>query len=339
MTKRDVLSAATFSRAELENLIELTERMEKSRRAEPVRSAQVLTGRTLGLLFFDRSLRTRVSFEVAAVQLGGHCLNIFAENEIYDLEPDEQVVMDGNAEEHVKDAAQTLSRYVDVLGVRHLRRSSSWEDDRQERLLHAYAEHASVPVINLESTLEHPCQALADIYTIKRNLLDLEGRKLTLAWTDHPNPKGMGPCHSLLHVAAALGMEITLAHPLGFDLDEDLVGSARTAADESGGTLRVVNDFEAGVDGADVLYARAWGSTKYWGDAEREAMVKRSLKSWKVDDEIMKRTNNALFMHPLPLRRNVVATDSVVDSDRSVIYDQAENRLYAQKALLTHLLG
>ena len=134
-------------------------------------------------------------------------------------------------------------------------------------------------------------------------------------------------------------MNVTLAHPLGFELDEEIVDSARGSAKESGGTLRVVNDLAQGVDGTDVLYARAWGSTKYWGDPERESMVKRSLHSWRVDDEIMSRTNNALFMHPLPVRRNVVATDSVLDGPRSVIYDQAENRVHAQKALLTHLLG
>lgn len=333
MSKRDVISAATFSRSELENLLELSERMRDSR------SSQVLAGKTVGLLFFDRSLRTRVSFEVATVQLGGHCLNIFAENELYDLEASEQVVMDGPAEEHVKDAAKTLSRYVDVLGVRHLHRTGSWPVDRQERLLHAYAEHAEVPVINLESNLEHPCQAIADILTMKQNLLDIQNRKLTLAWTDHPEPKGLGPCHSLLLTASALGMDVTLAHPLGFELDDSIVGTAETRASESGGSLRVVNDLDEGVDGTEVLYARAWGSTKYWDDAEREAMVKRSLHSWRVDDDTMARTNNALFMHPLPVRRNVVATDSVLDGPRSVIYDQAENRVHAQKALLTHLLG
>ncbi len=333
MTKRDVLTASTFSAAELENLLELTARMDGTR------TGNVLQGRTIGLLFFEKSLRTRVSFEVATVQLGGHCLNIFAENELYGMEPDDRVVMDGTAEEHVKDAAKTLSRYVDALGVRHLHRSKSWDVDRQERLLHAYAEHATVPVINLESTLEHPCQALADIYTIRKNLLDLKGRKLTLAWTDHPEPKGMGPCHSLLHVAAMMGMDLTVAHPLGFELDDEIVGQARTTAESSGGSFRVVNDFESGVDGAEVLYARAWGAQKYWSDPEREAMVKRSLHSWRVDEEIMKRTDNALFMHPLPVRRNVVATDDVLDGDRSVIYDQAENRVHAQKALLTHLLG
>ena len=134
MAKRDLLSATDLNREELENLLDLAARM-KSRK-----SSQTLSGRTLGLLFFDRSLRTRVSFDVAITQLGGHCIQIFAQNEIYDLEPEEQVVMDGAAEEHVKDAARTLSRYVDVLGVRYVKRSADWKQDRQELLLRSRSE-------------------------------------------------------------------------------------------------------------------------------------------------------------------------------------------------------
>lgn len=333
MSKRDLLSSADLSHDELENLLALTEQMRGKN------SARILNGRTIGLLFFNRSLRTRVSFEVATVQLGGHCINIAADREIYDLEPEEDVVMDGKAEEHVKDAAHTLSRYVDALGVRQLQRSGSWEVDRHELLLHSYAEHASIPIINLESTLEHPCQAVADIVTMKQNLLNLQGRKFTLAWSNHPQPKNMGPCHSVLTLAATLGMDITIAHPLGFDLDSEVMSTVRERSSASGGSLRIVNDLAEGAHGAEVLYAHSWGAVKYWDDPEREAMVKRSLRSWLIDKAIMEQTANALFMHPLPLRRNVAATDEVVDGPRSVIYDQAENRVHAQKAILAHLLG
>jgi N-acetylornithine carbamoyltransferase len=333
LTKRDLLSAGDLSREDLENILELAQRTKGKR------SPQILAGKTLGLLFFDRSLRTRVSFEVAAVQLGGHCINIFADREMYDLEPDDEAVMDGRAEEHVKDAARTLSRYVDALGIRQLRRTGSWETDREEILLHAYARHASVPVVNLESTMEHPCQAVADVMTMQDHLLRLQGRRITLAWTNSPQPKNIGPCHSLLRLAAMSGMEVTLAHPLGYELDEVVVDAARAAADSQGGAVRVVNSLEDGMRGAEVVYARSWGSTKYWDDPERETMVKRSLQSWIVDEAAMDLTQNALFMHPLPVRRGVGASDGVLDGPRSVIYEQAENRVHAQKALLTHLLG
>jgi N-acetylornithine carbamoyltransferase len=324
MTKRDFLSTQTLSPRELEDLVDLAGRM---KRRGP---GQVLNGKALGLLFFDRSLRTRVSFEVAMVQLGGHCVNMFADRDIYDLEAQDRDVMD---------AARTLSRYVAALGIRHLPRAATWAEARQEALLRAYARHASVPVINLETALEHPCQAIADMLTIRERLLTLRGRRLTLAWSYDPEPKSLGVTHSVLTCAAALGMHVTVAHPLGFELDPTIAETAKQRAGESGGSVRVVNDLAEGVRGAHVLYARSWGSIKYFGDHERESMVKRSLESWRIDANLMQATESAIFMHPLPVRRNVVATDDVLDSSQSVIYDQAENRLHVGKALLVHLLG
>ena len=331
MTKRDFLSSTDLNRHELDDLLEL------AARAKGKRPGQVLAGKTLGLLFFDPSLRTRVSFEVAMVQLGGHCIDL-SRDDLYELEPQEQAVMDGTAEEHVIDAARTLSRYVDALGVRTTSRTGSWAKDRQELLLRSYARHASVPVINLETCFEHPCQAVADIFTMRENLVSLQGRRLTLAWCTHPEPKPLGPTHSVLTLAAMMGMQVTLAHPLGFEVDDQVLQRARGLAQEAGGAVQVQNDLRAAAQGTEVLYARSWGSTKYWEDPEREAMVKRSLHGWRVDRELMQSTRNALLMHPLPVRRNVVATDEVLDGPRSVIYDQAANRTHVQKALLMQLL-
>ena len=332
MSKHNLLSPSDVSRDELEQLLT------RASELKGADNSQDLAGKTLGMLFFDPSLRTRVSFDVAMTQLGGHCIQIDADREIYDLEPQEQVVMDGAAEEHVKDAARTLSRYVDVLGVRHVSRTTDWQRDRQDLLLRSYAEHASVPVINLESMQQHPCQAIADVMTIKEKLGNTKNRKLTIAWSNHPEAKSMGVAHSTAISAAMVGMDITLAYPLGFELDGEVVDEVRNHTDKSGGSLALVNDLEAGVRGCDVLYSRSWGSQKYWNDPEREAQVKRSLQSWCIDQAVMQRTNDALFMHSLPVRRNVVATDEVLDSSQSVIYDQAENRKYIQKALLLQLL-
>ncbi|MEZ5963364.1 MAG: N-acetylornithine carbamoyltransferase [Planctomycetota bacterium] len=333
MSKRDFLSTQTLSSRELEDLLDLADRM---KRRGP---GQVLSGKTLGLLFFDRSLRTRVSFQVAMVQLGGHCLNMFADRDIYDLEAQDRAVMDGTAQEHVQDAARTLSRYVSGLGIRHLPRADSWAEAREEALVRAYAKYASVPVINLETEFEHPCQAVADLLTMRERLVTLRGRKLTLAWSYDPQPKSLGVSHSVLACAAAMGLHVTLAHPLGFELDQSVMEAARGKAAESGGSVRVVNDLVEGVRDAHVLYARSWRSIKHYGDPERESMMKRSLESWRIDAEALRATDNAIFMHPLPVRRNVVATDDVLDGPQSVIYDQAENRLHAGKALLVHLLG
>lgn len=331
MTKRDFLSATDLNRSELDDLLEL------AARAKGKRPGQVLAGKTLGLLFFDPSLRTRVSFEVAMVQLGGHCIDL-SRDDLYELEPQEQAIMDGDAEEHVIDAARTLSRYVDALGVRSTGRTGTWAKDRQELLLRSYGKHASVPVINLESCFEHPCQAVADVFTMRERLLSLKGRKLTLAWCTHPEQRPLGSTHSVLTLAAMMGMQVTLAHPLGFEVDDEVLQKARGLAAESGGNVQVVNDLQAGARGAEVLYVRSWGSTKYWQDPEREAMVKRSMQGWRVDRALMATTKDALLMHPLPVRRNVAATDEVLDGPRSVIYDQAANRTHVQKALLMQLL-
>jgi N-acetylornithine carbamoyltransferase len=331
VTKRDFLSTTDLTRNELEDMLELAARVKGKR------PGQVLAGKTLGLLFFDPSLRTRVSFDVAMGQLGGSCINL-SRDDLYELEPTEQAVMDGRAEEHVMDAARTLSRYVDALGVRNVARSGSWAHDRQELLLRSYAKYASVPVINLETCFEHPCQAVADVFTMRERLLSLKGRRLTLAWSVHPEPRPLGPTHSVLTLAAMMGMNVTLAHPLGFEVDDSVLANSKKLADEAGGSVQIVNDLQAGARGADVLYVRSWGSTKYWADAEREAMIKRSLGDWRIDQKLMTTTNDALLMHPLPVRRNVVATDEVLDGPRSVIYEQAANRTHVQKALLMRLL-
>jgi len=331
LSKRDFLTTAGMSRPELDDLLDLATRVKGKR------PGQVLGGKTLGLLYFQPSLRTRVSFEVAMVQLGGHCINLSADD-LYELEPSEQAIMDGRAEEHVKDAARTLSRYVDALGVRAASRTGSWQHDRQELLLRSYAEHASVPVINLETCFEHPCQALADVLTMRENLVSLQNRKLTLLWCNHPDQKPLGPTHSVLQLAALMGMDVTLAHPLGFEVDDEVLQRSKLAAKDAGGSVKVVNDKQAACKGAEVLYARSWGSTKYWDDTEREAMVKRSLQDWRVDEQLMASTNDAMLMHPLPVRRNVAATDEVLDGSRSRIYDQAANRAHVQKALLMQLL-
>ena len=173
---------------------------------------------------------------------------------------------------------------------------------------------------------------------MRENLVTMQGRRLTLMWCNHPEPKSLGPTHSVLQLASLMGMDVTLAHPLGFEVDDEVLQRSRAAAEDAGGDVRVVNDMHAAGRNAEIVYARSWGCTKYWDDPEREAIVKRSLQDWRVDRELMALTDDAMLMHPLPVRRNVAATDEVLDGDRSRIYDQAANRAHVQKALLMQLL-
>ncbi|MDP6423458.1 MAG: N-acetylornithine carbamoyltransferase [Planctomycetota bacterium] len=330
--KRDLLSTEDLDNDSVGNLLELAAHMQHRGPQDQ------LKGKTLGLLFQDPSLRTRVSFEVAMIQLGGSAIVLSSATDVYAFEAESQTVMDGVAEEHVKDAARTLSRYVDAIGLRAAIRTGNWEEDRTDALLRAYSQYASVPVVNLQSHMHHPCQALADIFTMRQECGDLAGKTLTLAWTQNPEPQSLGAPHSLALLAARMGMNVKVTHPQGFELDGEIMDSARAHADETGGSIQVMHDLEEGARGTDFVYARSWRSLGAYADPDRELLLKRSLDHWKITSDILALGNNAWFLHPLPVRRNLSVTDDVLDGERSLIYDQAENRLHTQKALLVSLM-
>ena len=331
-TLRHYLSTEDLGAEDLRQVLELSKRIKLKGPREAFR------GKSLGLIFLARSLRTRVSFEVAMNQLGGHCITLDPERDVYRHETLRETVMDGPAEEHVKDAARTLSRYLDGIGIRLPQQRNSWEEDRSEALLRGYAAHASVPIINLQSPLEHPCQALADVFTMQERCRSLKGRKLTLAWTQNPSSPGPGIPHSLILLATRLGMDVTLSHPQGFELDAEILSLAQRHAAESNRELRITHDLDEACEGAEFLYARSWCSLSCYGDPDRETLLKRNLDNWKITQAQLDHGNNAFLMQPLPVRRNLSVDDAVLDGPRSLAYDQAGNRLQVQKALLLHLL-
>ncbi len=333
MAKRDFLSIQDLSLEELENLLALATRM-KSRRT----ASMPLTGKTLGLIFYNKSLRTRVSFEVAMEQLGGQSVNLSVGLDLWQTEAEEGVAMDGIAAEHVKDAAKVMSRYLDAIAVRKFPTWRSFEEDRADRTIRAYARYADVPVINLESCTEHPCQALADLLTLRETTGDLAGKKLTLAWTFHPVPLSMAVSNSLLLAATRFGMDVTLATPEGYPLADDVIEQSRqNAAATSSGRVNIVHDLDAGLADAQFVYGDSWISIPHYG-TDRDTELRERYRSWCLDTKKMQHTANAYLLHPLPVRRNVAVTDEVLDGPRSLIYTQAENRLHAQKALLTTLI-
>ena len=330
--RRQLLYNSDLQDDEIKNILELTQRI-KDRGPR-----DLLKGKTMGLIFQDPSLRTRVSFEVAMIQLGGSCIQLRTEGDLYALEASAETVMDGSAPEHVKDSARTLSGYLDAIGIRASRKGNDWASDREDVLLNGYAEHATVPVINLQSHMAHPCQALGDIFTMQSKVRSLAGRSLSLTWTQNPASPGLGIPHSLVLLAARMGMNIKLAHPQGFGLDEEVMQEAQEHASRMGGKLEVIHDIEEGTQGADFVYARSWHSLRCYDDPDREALMKRSLDHWIVTQELISASSSAWVMQPLPVRRNLSVTDEVLDGDRSLIYEQAKNRLHVQKALLLHLL-
>jgi N-acetylornithine carbamoyltransferase len=250
------------------------------------------------------------------------------------MEYEDGVVMDGAAAEHVKEGAGVLGRYCDVLGVRSFPVGKDWAADRREPVLSAFAKHSGVPVVNLESPMDHPCQAMADAMTIRERLGDPKGRKVLLTWAYHPKALPMAVPNSFLLGASRLGAEIVLARPEGYALDAEIQAAAKDLARESGGSIRVVEDPESGYDGCEIVYAKSWGALTDYGKTAAETARREKLRGWRVTEARMARGRNAAFMHCLPVRRNVVVDDAILDGPRSIVLQEAENRLWAQMAIL-----
>jgi N-acetylornithine carbamoyltransferase len=300
-------------------------------------SPRSLAGRSLGLLFFRGSLRTRTSFEAAVHQLAGHVVHLNA-SDFWDLEAREGTVMDGRAPEHIRDAAHVLSSYVDALAIRPDVAGQSWAADRKDEGIKAWAQYSQVPVINTESALWHPLQGLADLMTMREALGDLAGRRLAIVWTRSPTPASSSVVHSLLVAAARAGMRVSLAHPPGFGLDEEVLREASEEGRESGAELAQGLTPQEAVEGAHVVYARSWQSLEHYGNPTLAASRRARTSGWTVDEALMALGDDARLMHAMPVRRNLEVTDEVLDGPRSLVYEQATNRLHSQKALLERLL-
>jgi len=218
--------------------------------------------------------------------------------------------------------------------------SVNWIYKEGNRILREFAEHSDVPIINFEDDQFHPLQALTDIFTIKEKKGDPSGKKIVISWAYHPKPLPVSVPNSILLITSRYGMDITLAHPKGYELDSDIIGIARNNVKEYGGSLTILNDISEAYRDADVVYIKSWGSLKYYGNDREEKQLRVPYRdSWRIKEDYLDFTvRNSILMHCLPIRRNIVADDAVIDGEHSIVYDQAENRLYTVKALLYDLL-
>jgi N-acetylornithine carbamoyltransferase len=296
-----------------------------------------LEGKNLGMIFFDPSLRTQTSFSVGMKQLGGAVTVLSVGKGVWDLEVEDSVIMDGDKAEHVREAAPVLSRYFDALAVRAFPSGCSWEKDSQDPVLNSFVRHATVPVINLESALWHPCQALGDALTW-RELGLKKGGRLALTWAYHPKALPLAVPRSVVLMGVQQGLDVTVVRPPEFSLDEGLMNYAKKVASVTGGNIRESDNRDA-ISSGQVVYAKSWASLAAYGDHQAEQKIRQKYSDWQVTQECMELTDQAAFMHCLPVRRNVVVSDEVLDSPASKVVDQAENRLHVQKALLLDLLG
>ena len=300
--------------------------------------AKPLAGKSIALVFFNPSLRTRASMQVGIYELGGNPVILEPGGTSWTLEHRERVVMDGTKTEHLKEFVQVLERYVSAIGVRTFAALEDWETERTDPILNAFAKYASVPIINLESAMHHPCQAMADMMTLREKLGESK-KKVLLAWAWHPKPLPMAVPNSFALAAAQFGHDLRIAHPKGYELDLELTANIERHAAANGGTVEYTHNVNAAFDDVEVVYAKSWGSKNFYGDPDADIEYRSGLRTdWIVDEAQMSRTNNAIFMHCLPVRRNVIVTDGVLDSANSVVIDQAENRLHIQKAIMSELI-
>ena len=328
------LKTSDLSLAELESILDS---------ANLIKSGQTkdrpLAGKSVALVFFNPSLRTRASMQVGIYELGGNAVILEPGGTSWTLEHREGIVMDGNKTEHLAEFVRVLERYVSAIGVRTFAELKDWETERTDPILNAFAMYASVPVINLESAMHHPCQSMADMMTI-REKLGTERKKVLLTWAWHPKSLPMAVPNSFALAAAQFGHDLRIAHPAGYELDSELISEMQQLSSANGGSIEFTNEVASAYDGVEVVYAKSWGSKNFYGDPDRDVAHRAELRhDWIVDEAKMAKTDNGIFMHCLPVRRNVVVADGVIDSAYSVVIDEAENRMHVQKAIITQLIS
>jgi N-acetylornithine carbamoyltransferase len=336
MTKRDFLALEDWRPAEIDGLLALAARI---KRGEVTGG---LEKKVLALIMMDPSLRTRTSFETAMFLHGGHAVVLEPGKGSWSLETESGAVMDGDSVEHIIDAARVLGRYADALGIRAFPRGRDWAVARQDAIVRGFAKHCEKPVINLESARRHPCQALADALTLREKLGQLEGKRFVLTWAWHPKALPTAVPVSAALAAATLGMEIVIARPEGYELDPEDAALIRKTAQRTGGEfLHIIDNPDDALVGADAVYVKSWGAVKLFGKPEQEAEQRAGLRDWRLTASRLRssRGGKGIVMHCLPVRRNVEIEDKVLDGPNSVVVDQAENRLHAQRALLLELIG
>lgn len=308
-----------------------------SRELQGRKDLKHLQHQVVGLLFMNPSLRTLVSMQTAVAHLGGMSVVIQPGQGSWKLELRDGVVMDGDAVEHIREAMPVLAEYVDLLGVRCFAEGKSLADDLADQPIRAMAEHYGGPFVNLESAASHPCQSLADWKTLD-DLGIPTGGKFVLSWAYHPKALPFAVPQSALTMALLRGMEVSVLRPAGFDLPGGVVEQANRAAASGGGAFSETSDRKHALTGAHVLYAKSWAKPDVYGDPEADRIAREPYRDWTIDESWFTPAHpESKFMHCLPVRRNVKVTDAVLDGPRSVVVQQAGNRLHAQKAVLAAL--
>jgi N-acetylornithine carbamoyltransferase len=323
---------ADFSREEIKDLIALAARLD----AHP--EPRALEGKVLSLLFLSPSLRTLSSFQAAMRRLGGGSFVISPEMSIHGLESRSGIVMDGAAAEHVREAVPVIASYGDAIGVRAFAERRDLDHDLADNDFKALTALIDKPWINMESAIDHPCQSLADWKTLD-DLGIPENGKFVISWAYHPRALPLAVTAATIHMAAKRGMNVVHLRPPGFELPPAILEKARKAAAESGGSVTETTDRREAMEGAHVIYAKSYSSTRHYGDKLGDQALREELVHWCVDEPWFANARpDCRFMHCLPVRRGVEVADRILDGPRSTVIHGARNRMYAQMAVLYRMM-
>ena len=303
---------------DIDNLHEWVSEAREIKR-DPLMNQGLGNGKTVGLLFFNPSLRTRLSTQKAAQNLGLNCIVMNFDKEGWALEFLDGAIMDQGKSEHIREAAQVISQYCDIIAIRAFPSLRDREEDEAEVVLRGFQRYASVPIVNMESSTAHPLQALADAITLAEN--DTAGKKVVLTWAPHPKALPHAVANSFVKMMKRQDMDFVITHPKGYELDPKITGE-----------VPIEYDQKKAFENADFVYAKNWSSYSQYGQ------VLSQDRQWMVDQEKMDLTNKGRFMHCLPVRRNVVVSEEVLDSKTSLVIEQANNRTYAAQLVLSKIL-
>ncbi len=304
---------------DVENIDELV-KLAQNIKAKPFDYKQFGENKTIGLFFFNPSLRTRLSTQKAAQNLGMNVMVVNLNNDGWVIELEDGAIMNQGSQEHIKEAAVVISQYCDIIGIRTFPALQNREEDYSEKILKQFLKYCTVPVISLESATLHPLQSLADLLTIEENK-NTAKPKVVLSWAPHPKALPQAVSNSFLQWLKNYDCDLSITNPEGFDLAEEFTEGLTTHH----------NQDEALKD-ADFVYVKNWSSYQDYGK------IGTGFDDWTITQEKLKNTNNAKVMHCLPVRRNVVIADDVLDSDSSLTTEQANNRTFAAQSVLLKIL-
>lgn len=329
---KNFITTQHWSRSELQDIIDFAIELKKN----PYQP--LLKNKSIAMLFFNPSLRTKTSFEVGISELSGTAVILQPGKDAWPIEFEENIVMDGEPEEHVKEVAQVLSSYCDCIAIRAFPKFQDWDQDRTDSVINSFAKYSSVPVVNME-TIEHPCQELAHLLTLQEHFDDLQGKDYLLTWTYHPKPLNTAVANSSLLIASKFGMNVKLLCPSeNYHLDDRYLKAAKDNCESEGALFDISYDIDSAYLNADIVYAKSWGCLSHYGREDEQIASNNQYKRFIVDESKMSLTNNAVFSHCLPLRRNIKATDGVMDADYCLAGKEAANRKHVQKSMLSKIL-